>query len=58
LALACAAELNGMCSWVATNRKLLRISDISAVRLVDLSSCQWGFVYIHDLHRPPGHRPR
>ena len=21
-------------------------------------SCRWGFVYIHDLHRPPGHRPR
>jgi hypothetical protein len=21
-------------------------------------SCRWGFVYIHDLHQPPGHRPR
>jgi hypothetical protein len=21
-------------------------------------SGRWGFVYIHDLHRPPGHRPR
>jgi hypothetical protein len=32
--------------------------ELVALYLQATGSGRWGFVYIHDLHRPPGHRPR